>query len=83
MSEVYVGSIFDVELTKLSGLLEMLENKPGVSFMVDRGFTIKDVLDNVQHPTFSWRPQTVVSKWNGYWEKIASVWTSNQWVEIL
>ena len=41
---VYVGSISDVELTKLSGLLEKLEDKPGISIMADRGFTIKDLL---------------------------------------
>jgi len=44
MSEVYVGSISDVELTKLSGLLEKLDDKPGIAVMADRGFTIKDTL---------------------------------------
>ena len=44
ISPVYVGSISDVELTKLSGLLEKLEDKPGISIMADRGFTIKDLL---------------------------------------
>ena len=44
MSEVFVGSISDVELTNLSGLLESLEDKPGVAVMADRGFTIKDIL---------------------------------------
>ncbi len=44
MSEVYVGSISDVELTKISGFLTTLKDKPGVSIMADRGFTIKDML---------------------------------------
>ena len=44
ISPVFVGSISDVELTKLSGLLEKLEDKPGISIMADRGFTIKDLL---------------------------------------
>ena len=35
---VYLGSISDPELTKVSGFLG-----PGVSIMADRGFTIKDL----------------------------------------
>ena len=37
----YVGSISDVELTRL---LTALKDKPGISIMADRGFTIKDML---------------------------------------
>ena len=44
ISQLYVGSISDVELTRVSGLLNHLEDKPGVSIMADRGFTIKDML---------------------------------------
>ena len=47
MSQVYVGSISDVELTRLSGLLEKLEDKPGIAVMAARGFTIKDALANL------------------------------------
>lgn len=42
VSELYVGSISDVELTKVSGYVDTL--KSGVSVMADRGFTIKDML---------------------------------------
>lgn len=44
ISDVFVGSISDVELMKMSGFLKVLEDMPGVSIMADRGFTIKDVL---------------------------------------
>ena len=47
ISPVFVGSISDVELTKLSGFLEKLEDKPGISIMADRGFTIKDLLSRL------------------------------------
>ena len=45
VSPLYVGSISDVELTLVSGFLEKLEGKPGVSVMADRGFTIQDQLN--------------------------------------
>ena len=48
ISPVFVGSISDVELTRLSGFLEAIEDKPGIAIMADRGFTIKDMLDNLQ-----------------------------------
>ena len=44
ISPVYVGAISDVELTRVSGFLTALEDKPGISIMADRGFTIKDML---------------------------------------
>jgi len=44
ISPVYVGSISDRELTCNSGFLTALQDKPGISIMADRGFTIKDVL---------------------------------------
>ena len=44
ISPVYVGSISDIELTRRSGFLTKLEDKPGISIMADRGFTIKDIL---------------------------------------
>ena len=47
MSPLYVCSISDVELTRVSGFLTKLENKPGISIMADRGFTIKDLLSKL------------------------------------
>ena len=47
ISPLYVGSISDVELTRVSGLLKCIEGKPGISIMADRGFTIKDMLDDI------------------------------------
>ena len=44
ISPVFVGSISDIELTRTSGFLTTLEGKPGISIMADRGFTIKDML---------------------------------------
>ena len=46
-SPLYVGSISDVELTRVSGFLTKLENKPGISIMADRGLTIKDLLSKL------------------------------------
>ena len=40
VSDMYMGSISDVQLTEVSGLLSKLEKYPGVSMMADRGFTI-------------------------------------------
>ena len=48
LSPVYVGSISDVELTRVSGFLEALKEKPGISIMADRGFTIKDMLEKLK-----------------------------------
>ena len=44
ISPLYVGSISDIDLTKHCGFLKKLEDKPGISIMADRGFTIKDIL---------------------------------------
>ena len=44
VSQLYVGSISDVELTRVSGYLKTLEGKGGVSVMADRGFTVRDML---------------------------------------
>ena len=44
VSPLYVGSISDVELTRVSGFIEALSGKAGVSIMADRGFTISDQL---------------------------------------
>ena len=44
VSPLYVGSISDVELTRLSGFLNKLQDKSGISIMADRGFTIRDIL---------------------------------------
>ena len=47
ISPLYVGSISDVEITRISGFLTQLQDKPGVSIMADRGFTIKDKLKDI------------------------------------
>ena len=47
VSPLYVGSISDVELTRVSGFLNKLDGKSGISIMADRGFTIKDMLREV------------------------------------
>ena len=44
ISPLYVGSISDVELTRVSGYLDTLNGKHGVSVMADRGFTVRDQL---------------------------------------
>ena len=44
VSQVFVGSVSDDELTRVSGFLTKLEDKLGISIMVDRGFTIRDML---------------------------------------
>ena len=53
---VYVGLISDIELTHRSGFLTKLEDKPGISIMADRSFTIKDILKergiNLSIPSF-------------------------------
>ena len=47
VSPLYVGSISDVELTCICGFLTKLEDKPGISIMADRGFTVKDMLEKL------------------------------------
>ena len=47
ISPLYVGSISDVELTCVSGFLTGLNDKPGISIMADRGFTVKDLLEKI------------------------------------
>ena len=47
VSPLYVGSIPDVKLTRVSGFLAKLNDKSGISIMADRGFTIKDMLRDV------------------------------------
>lgn len=47
ISPLFVGSISDVELTRVCGFLDKLEGKKGISIMADRGFTIKDQLDKL------------------------------------
>ena len=45
---LYVGSISDIELTTISGFISHLKDKPGISIMADRGFTIEDLLKDVR-----------------------------------
>ena len=47
VSPVFVGSISDIELTREPGFLATLQDKPGISIMADRGFTIKDMLKDI------------------------------------
>ena len=47
VSPVYVGSISDVELTRVCGFLTALKDKQGVSIMADKGFTIRDMLKEI------------------------------------
>jgi len=47
ISPVLVGSIRDVQLTSSFGFLETLKDKPGVSIMVYRGFTIKNIFQKL------------------------------------
>ena len=41
---MYVGSISDVKLTRTCGILDTLADKPAISIIADRGFTIKNML---------------------------------------
>ena len=47
VSPLYVGSISDVELTRICGFLTKPEDKPGISIMADRGFRVKDMLEKL------------------------------------
>ena len=47
ISPLYVGSISDVELTRVSGFLDCIKDRPGISIMADRGFTIQEMLRNI------------------------------------
>ena len=47
VSQLYVGSISDEELTRTCGFLDTLAGKSGISVMADRGFTIKDMLKDI------------------------------------
>lgn len=44
ISPIYAGCISDVKLTQISGFLTRLTDKPGISIMTNRGFTIRDML---------------------------------------
>ena len=60
VSPLYIGSISDTELTRVSGFLSCLPDKPGISIMADRGFTVQDMLKeigaelNIPHSIHSW-----------------------------
>ena len=49
ISPLYVGSISDVQLTRVCGFLDVLrdQNISGMSVMADRGFTIKDHIEKI------------------------------------
>ena len=44
ISSLYVGSISDAELTRVSGLIPKLPKNEDVSVVADRGFTVRDQL---------------------------------------
>ena len=44
---LYVDSIADVETTHVSGFLDKLKDEPGVSVMADKGFTIREMLKEI------------------------------------
>lgn len=46
ISDLYTGSISDKDITKQSGILELLEK--GDDCMADKGFNIKDLLDPIE-----------------------------------
>ena len=67
ISPLYVGSISDVELTRVSGFLDCLKDKPGISIMADRGFTITQTStagngSGVEHSSFFGRTTAIASK---------------------
>ena len=47
ISPLYVGSISDVELTRVSGFIQKLEGRGRISRMADQGLTIKDMLHKI------------------------------------
>ena len=47
VSQLYVGSISDVELTRSFGVIEKLKGKQHISVMTDRGFNIHDQLKSI------------------------------------
>ena len=47
ISPLYVGSISDVELTRVSGFIQKLEGRGRISRMADQGLIIKDMLHKI------------------------------------
>ena len=47
VSELYVGAISDVELTRVSGCVDKLKGKSNITVMADRGFTFQDQLHEI------------------------------------
>ena len=45
VSDLYVGAISDVELTRTCGLIHKLDGKQNISVMADCGFTIRDPIN--------------------------------------
>ena len=80
MSKLYPGSISDKELTRQSGLLNLLQY--GDSIMADRGFDIMEDLAPHGGPCTTWSEvkYSSFSSWKGqigYWRtlrRIASLW---------
>lgn len=80
VSSVFVGSI-SIELTRVLGFLTKLEGKPGIAIKADRGFTIQDMLKQLniwlnlppfmegkqQLPAQSvWSGRSIASHWERY-----------------
>ena len=70
----YVGLISDVELTRCSGILDELKDKPGIAIMADKGFTIKNMLKDLHiEPAFLQDRQQLAAKKVGEGRKIVTV----------
>ena len=78
VSPLYVGSISVVELTRSSGFLNKLQDKSGISIMADRGFTIRDILKELNIelniPPFVQGRQQLPHEEIQEGRKIASLW---------
>ncbi len=78
VSLLHVGSISNVELTRTSGFLSKLQDKAGISIMADRGFTIKDMLKELNIelniPPFMEGRQQLPAQERQEGRTIASLW---------
>ena len=64
VSPLYVGGISVVELTKVSGFLDILDGKKGASVMADRGFTSRDMLS---HPPIHGKQAAITCRGSPAW----------------
>ena len=87
VSKLYVGSISDMELTRISGYLDTLDGKSGVSVMADRGFTVRDLLKDkgveLNIPPFmEGRPQMSASEIQIGRSMLPSVFMSSELLDV-